>query len=69
MLTVKLIYVLLLGILAVACVAPKRANLVVPRRCINLTAESFTRPCVQRLDGKLVCDGVVVNAMCSESKH
>jgi hypothetical protein len=69
MLALKVVSVFLLCGLAVGCIAPKRTNLVIPRRCMNLTAESFTRPCVQRLDGKLVCDGVVVTAMCSESRR
>jgi hypothetical protein len=46
------------------CAMPKRAHLIVPSRCMKLTATSFTRPCTQRPDGKLVCDGVVVQASC-----
>ena len=49
------------------CVAPKRANFVIPQRCIGISAQSFTRPCSQRLDGKLVCDGVVITAKCVEA--
>jgi hypothetical protein len=55
--------------LATACVAPKRASFVVPRRCMKINVQSFTRPCVQRADGKLVCDGVVVTATCLEASH
>ncbi|MGC2194917.1 MAG: hypothetical protein WA628_09580 [Terriglobales bacterium] len=62
----KLALALLFSTLVTGCVAPKRASLVVPRRCIHLNAESFTRPCEQRSDGKLLCDGVVVTAVCSE---
>jgi hypothetical protein len=53
----------------IGCVTtPKRpaSSLVVPSRCLKMTAESFTRPCSQRSDGKLVCDGVVVTATCVE---
>jgi len=51
------------------CVAPKRASFVVPRRCIKVDAQSFTRPCQQRADGKIVCDGVIVTADCIEAKQ
>jgi hypothetical protein len=44
------------------CVAPKRASFVIPRRCQKIDAQSFTRPCTQRADGKFLCDGVVVTA-------
>jgi hypothetical protein len=49
---------------AVGCGVRKRVNLIVPNQCIRLNAESFTRPCEQRSDGKLVCDHVVVTATC-----
>jgi hypothetical protein len=55
--------------LAVGCVAPKRAAFIVPRRCIKIDAQSFTRPCTQRADGKLLCDGVVATATCIEVAH
>lgn len=55
-----------ISILAIGCVAPKRAALVVPSRCLQVKPESFTRPCMQRSDGKLTCDGVVVTATCIE---
>jgi hypothetical protein len=51
---------------AVGCLAPKRARLVFPIRCLKVNAQSFTRPCVQRVDGKLLCDAVVVTATCVE---
>lgn len=54
---------------ATGCVAPKRAGFAVPRRCMKINVQSFTRPCVQRADGKLVCDGVVVTATCIEASH
>ncbi len=56
-------------LVTIGCVTtPKRpaSSLVVPSRCLKMTAESFTRPCAQRSDGKLVCDGVVVTATCVE---
>ena len=58
-----------LCVLTIACATtPKRAtaNLIVPGRCMKMTAESFTKPCAQRADGKLICDGVVVTATCVE---
>lgn len=58
-----------LVLLAPGCVAPKRATLFVPRRCLKVDAQSFTRPCLQRSDGKLVCDGVVVTASCVELRQ
>jgi hypothetical protein len=54
---------------ATGCVAPKRASFVVPRRCMKINVQSFTRPCAQRADGKLVCDGVVLTATCIEASH
>jgi hypothetical protein len=67
--TVTLPQVLLVCALGVGCVAPKRANLIIPGRCVRVKAESFTRPCVPRPDGKLVCDGVVISATCSGVKQ
>jgi hypothetical protein len=65
----RLVRVLMFCTLATGCVAPRRASLVVPRRCIQVNAESFTRPCMPRTDGKLLCDGVVVSAMCAELRR
>lgn len=66
---VVLVLIFLLSGFATGCVAPKRAtNLVVPARCMKLRVENFTRPCAQQMDGKLVCDGVVVTANCVEVK-
>jgi hypothetical protein len=62
----RLVLVLTLCIVALGCVAPKRATFTVPRRCVKVEAQSFTRPCQQRPDGKLLCDGVVVTAQCLE---
>jgi hypothetical protein len=65
----KLSRALLLCSLASSCVAPKRAHLIVPQHCIRLNAESFTRPCTTRPDGKLLCDGVVVTANCMQAQR
>jgi len=58
------VFAIVFCFLFVGCAMPKRAHLIVPSRCMKLTATSFTRPCTQRPDGKLVCDGVVVQASC-----
>lgn len=61
----KLVLVAASGLLAVGCVTPKRsAGFVVPAQCMRISADSFTRPCAQRADGKLICDGVLVTATC-----
>jgi hypothetical protein len=65
----KLGLVITLCGLTTGCVAPKRATFVVPRRCLKVDVESFTRPCVQRADGKIVCDGVVLTATCVQGSH
>jgi hypothetical protein len=65
--SLKLMICLAICFWAAGCVAPKRASFVIPRRCIGISAQSFTRPCSQRLDGKLVCDGVVITAKCVEA--
>jgi hypothetical protein len=64
--TTRLALLVVFWAFATACVAPKRASFVIPPRCQKIDAQSFTRPCVQRADGKLLCDGVVVTATCVE---
>lgn len=54
------------SILMAGCMTPRRATLIVRSRCMTVNAQSFTRPCVRRPDGKLLCDGVVVTATCVE---
>jgi hypothetical protein len=55
----------LICLAAIGCVAPKRtASFEVPVRCMKVDSDSFTQPCRQRSDGKLLCDGVVVTATC-----
>ena len=64
------VLLLLAGLsLAAGCVAPKRASFVVPKRCIKVDSQSFTRPCRQQVDGKIMCDGVIVTATCVEAAH
>jgi hypothetical protein len=65
----SLALILIACTVATGCVAPKRAGFVIPRRCMKINVQSFTRPCVQRADGKLVCDGVVVTATCIEASQ
>jgi hypothetical protein len=65
--SLRLAICLLICYWTAGCVAPKRASFVIPKRCIGISAQSFTRPCSQRLDGKLVCDGVVITAKCFEA--
>ena len=51
----------------VGCMRPHRTNFQVPVACIEVTADSFTGPCNQRRDGKIVCDRVVVTASCIQA--
>jgi hypothetical protein len=62
----KIALLLVFWIFATGCVLPKGATFVVPPRCQKIDVQSFTRPCVQRADGELLCDGVVVTATCVE---
>lgn len=55
---------LLLGGGTTGCLAPRRSTLFIPRRCMTVNVDSFTKPCTQRADGKLVCDQVVITASC-----
>jgi len=58
--------IVLLAILSFStgCLSPRRADFVIPARCVRVNVQSFTQPCTQRLDGKFVCDGVVITASC-----
>ena len=49
------------------CIRAHRTNFQVPVRCMEVTADSFTGPCNQRRDGKIVCDKVVVTASCVQA--
>ena len=64
-----LVLLLALCNLVAGCAAPRRKTFMVPRRCLKIDAQSFTRPCMQRVDGKLLCDGVVVTATCVDVSH
>jgi hypothetical protein len=55
---------LLCGVLMSCATTPKRFHVLVPAKCVQISVTSFTRPCIQRSDGKLVCDGVVISASC-----
>jgi len=46
------------------CLSPRQAAFMVPAHCLKIGVESFTQPCIQRADGKLVCNGVVITANC-----
>jgi hypothetical protein len=46
------------------CLHERHSGYVIPARCMKVSVQSFTQPCVQRLDGKFVCDGVVITANC-----
>jgi len=65
----RLVLLLAFCNLVTGCAAPRRKSFVVPRRCLKIDAQSFTRPCMQRVDGKLLCDGVVVTATCVDVSH
>ena len=65
----SLVFALTICVIASGCIAPKRSSFIVPRRCLKIDAQSFTRPCVPRADGKLVCDGVIIQATCVEASH
>jgi len=57
---IGLLAVVLLGILVslTGCLPARHSGFV------RVSVQSFTRPCTQRLDGKVVCDGVVITASC-----
>jgi hypothetical protein len=58
--------IVLLAILVslTGCMSVRHSGFIVPARCVRVSVQSFTRPCTQRLDGKVVCDGVVITASC-----
>lgn len=47
-----------------ACVQVRNPRYIVPSRCIAINIQSFTQPCQQHPDGKIVCNGVVITASC-----
>lgn len=56
--------ILLLAVLVslTGCLHARHSEFVIPARCVRVSVQSSTRPCTQLLDGKIVCDGVVITA-------
>ena len=46
------------------CLHVRHSRYVIPAHCVRVSIQSFTQPCAQRSDGKIVCDGVVITASC-----
>lgn len=46
------------------CLHVRRSDYVIPAHCVRVNVQSFTQPCMQHSDGKIVCDGVVITANC-----
>src|SRR5437016_8005208 len=44
------------------CVHVRSSTLIIPAHCVKVSIRSFTQPCLQRMDGKLLCNGVVITA-------
>ena len=63
---IGLLAVVLLVILVslTGCMSVRYSGFVIPARCVRVSVQSFTRPCIERRDGKFVCDGVVITASC-----
>jgi hypothetical protein len=60
-----LLLVSLMGCLfSEGCLSARRAAFIVPAHCLKIGVESFTQPCIQRADSKLICNGVVITANC-----
>lgn len=51
-------------VVSTGCVHVRPAHFVIPARCVAVSIQSFTEPCLQRDDGKLICNGVVITATC-----
>jgi len=49
---------------ATGCMQVRPSRFVVPSRCVAINVQSFTQPCQQHPDGKIVCNGVVITASC-----
>jgi hypothetical protein len=61
----RLVFVsLVAGLLSEGCLPPRREAFIIPTHCVKIGVESFTQPCTQRANGKLVCNGVVITANC-----
>jgi hypothetical protein len=59
------------GLFSEGCMSPRRTAFIVPAHCLKIGVESFTQPCIQRADSKLICNGVVITANCvaPQSSH
>ena len=61
----RLLFVsLMAGLFSEGCLPPRREVFIIPAHCVKIGVESFTQPCTQRANGKLVCNGVVITANC-----
>jgi hypothetical protein len=61
----RLLFVsLMAGLFSQGCLLPRREAFIIPAHCVKIGVESFTQPCTQRANGKLVCNGVVITANC-----
>jgi hypothetical protein len=63
---VAISWIALLAALPVStgCIHARSPKFVIPSRCVTVNIQSFTEPCTERADGKLVCNGVVITANC-----
>lgn len=62
--TIRKIALLAALVCLTGCLHERRSAYVIPARCMKVSVQSFTQPCAQRSDGKIVCDGVVITANC-----
>jgi hypothetical protein len=51
-------------LVSTGCIHVRSSKFVIPARCVVVSIQSFTEPCAQRADGKIVCNGVVITANC-----
>ena len=58
------VVVLVILVSLTGCMSARHSGFVIPARCVRVSVQSFTRPCMERPDGKFVCDGVVITASC-----
>ncbi|MGH9503953.1 MAG: hypothetical protein ACRD20_13970 [Terriglobales bacterium] len=61
------ILLLIVSVSLTGCLHERSAGFVVPAHYVRVNVQSFTRPCVQLVDGKIVCDGVVITASCLQA--
>ena len=60
---------LILALFLTGCAPKHPARLVIPRECAVVTIASFTKPCEELKDGKILCDGVIIKATCTRVKN